>query len=220
MSDLFRSGIPYDFAFFEGFDLRELLRATAWRTSALKADSSNSSPSWMSIARRVFPSRLELKRRAGSFRDAPLAKVNFTMDLYVSPVQMIPSCDHVGVPGFVGFTHFNSSTTSGSASLMSSRILLRVSPRQSPSSAILFEISSDADWPWLALGFFMFSSWKFLIAFGFRLVSLAETVAGVRHGETAIRLCRHLEIISSSVVLRRRGSLLAWRRRRDWRHGQ
>src|SRR5437899_3203773 len=65
-------------SFFEGFDLRELLRATAWRTSALKADSSTSSPSWMSIARRTFPSRLELKRRAGSFRDAPLEKVSFT----------------------------------------------------------------------------------------------------------------------------------------------
>src|SRR5438093_13208414 len=56
----------------------ELLRATAWRTSALNADSSTSSPSWMSIARRTFPSRLELKRRAGSFRNAPLAKVSFT----------------------------------------------------------------------------------------------------------------------------------------------
>src|SRR5438093_1360552 len=146
-----------DFAFFEGFDSPELLRATAWRTSALNADSSTSSPSWMSIARRTFPSRLELKRRAGSFRDAPLAKVNFTMDLYVSPVQMIPSCDHVGVPGFGGFTHFNSSTTSGSAFLMSVRILLRVSPRQSPSSAILFEMTSDGDGPWLASDFFMFS---------------------------------------------------------------
>jgi hypothetical protein len=41
---------------------------------------------------------------------------------------------------------------------MSLRILLRVSPRQSPSSAILFEMSSDADWPWLAPDFFMFSS--------------------------------------------------------------
>src|SRR5207249_3896495 len=143
--------------YFEAFDLPDLLRATACRTSALNADSSTSSPSWMSIARRTFPSRLELKRRAGSFRDAPLAKVNFTMDLYVSPVQMIPSCDHVGVPGLVGFTHFNSSTTSGSAFLMSVRILLRVFPRQSPSSAILFEMSSDGDWPWLASDLFMFS---------------------------------------------------------------
>src|SRR3989441_6998857 len=66
---------------------------------------------------------------------------------------MMPSCDQIGVP-----IHFHSSTTSGSASLMSLRILLRVSPRQSPSLAILFEMSSDADWPWLAPDFFMFSS--------------------------------------------------------------
>src|SRR5919204_102475 len=144
-----------DLAVFEGLDLPELLRATAWRTSALKADASTSSPSWMSIARRVFPSRLELNRRAGSFRDAPLAKVSFTTFLYDSPVQMMPSCDHTGVPGLVGLTHFHSSTTSGSASLMSVRILLRVFPRQSPSSAILFEMSSDADWSWLAPDFFM-----------------------------------------------------------------
>src|SRR5579863_5896992 len=73
---------------------------------------------------------------------------------------MIPSWDQTGVP-----IHFHSSTTSGSACLMSWRILLRVSPRQSPSSAILFEISSDAGWPWLAPDFFMFSSWKFQIYF-------------------------------------------------------
>src|SRR5258706_14964506 len=113
-----------DFAFFAGFDLPEPLRATAWRTSALKADASTSSPSWMSIARRVFPSRLELKSLAGSFNEAPLANVSFTTDLYGSPVQMIPSCDHVGVPGLVALTHFTSSTTSGSACLMSLRILL------------------------------------------------------------------------------------------------
>jgi hypothetical protein len=41
---------------------------------------------------------------------------------------------------------------------MSLRILPRVSPRQSPSSAILLEMSSDADWAWLAPDFFMFSS--------------------------------------------------------------
>src|SRR5438034_9905972 len=109
----------------------------------------------MSIARRVFRSRLELKRRPGSFRDAPLAKVSFTTSLYDSPVQMMPSCDQTGVPGLVGLTHFHSSTTSGSACLMSVRILLRVFPRQSLSSAILLEMSSDADWPWLAPDFFM-----------------------------------------------------------------
>src|SRR5204863_4621433 len=132
-------GIPQDFGFFAAFDLPELLSATAWRTSALKADSLISSPSWRSIARRTFPSRLELKRRAGSFNDAPFANVSFTTLLYDSPVQMMPSCDQTGVP-----IHFHSSTTSGSASLMSLRILPRVSPRQSPSSAILFEMSSAA----------------------------------------------------------------------------
>jgi hypothetical protein len=35
----------------------------------------------MSIARRVFPSRLELKSLAGSFNEAPLANVNLTIDL-------------------------------------------------------------------------------------------------------------------------------------------
>src|SRR5579862_4524639 len=73
---------------------------------------------------------------------------------------MMPSCDQTGVP-----IHFHSSTTSGSASLMRLRILPRVSPRQSPSSAILFEISSDAGWPWLVPDFFMFSSWTFRIYF-------------------------------------------------------
>src|ERR1035437_6972893 len=67
----------------------------------------------------------------------------------------MPSCDQIGVP-----IHFHSSTTSGSASLMSLRILLRLAPRQSPSSAILFEMSSDADRSWLASDVFMFSSWK------------------------------------------------------------
>src|SRR5499426_3474022 len=118
--------------------------------SALNAPASTVSPSWMSIARLTFPSRLELKRLFGSFKEAPLAKVSFTTDLYASPVQMIPSCDHTGVP-----IHFHSSTTSGSASLMSLRILRKVSPRQSPRSAILSSISSDADWPAVERDFFI-----------------------------------------------------------------
>src|SRR6202008_3450624 len=73
---------------------------------------------------------------------------------------MMPACDQTGVP-----IHFHSSTTSGSTSLMSLRILLRVSPRQSPSSAILFEISSDADWFLLSSVFFTFSSSKLKIHF-------------------------------------------------------
>ena len=71
-------------------------------------------------------------------------------------MQMMPSCDQIGVP-----IHFHSSTTSGSASLMSLRILARVFPRQSPSSAILLEMSSDAGWPWLAPDFFMYSSYYY-----------------------------------------------------------
>ena len=77
-------------AFFEVFDLPELLNATASRTSALKANSSTSPPSWMSIARRTVSSN-SVKRQAGSFRDAPLAKVSFTTFLSDSPVQMMPS---------------------------------------------------------------------------------------------------------------------------------
>jgi hypothetical protein len=42
---------------------------------------------------------------------------------------------------------------------MSLRILPRVFPRQSPSSAILFEMSSDAGWPWLAPDFFILLSY-------------------------------------------------------------
>src|SRR5450631_489423 len=66
---------------------------------------------------------------------------------------MMPSCDQTGVP-----IHFHSSTTSGSACLMSLRILPSVFPRQSASSAILFEMSSDADSLWPAPDFFILSS--------------------------------------------------------------
>src|SRR5688572_30198831 len=90
------------------------------------------------MARLVLPSRLELKRPEGSSNEAPLAKVIFTKFLYVSPVQIIPACDHTGTP-----RHFHSSTTSGSTCLMSVPTRERVSPRQSPSSAILASISRD-----------------------------------------------------------------------------
>src|ERR1700752_1294845 len=70
---------------------------------------------------------------------------------------MMPSCDQTGMP------HFHSSTTFGSASLMSLRILPRVSPRQSPSPAILSEISTDAGGPWLASDFFTVLSIELLI---------------------------------------------------------
>src|ERR1019366_6714495 len=116
--------------------------ATAARMSAFNAFSSIFSPSWKSMARLVLPSRLELKRPEGSSNEAPLAKVIFTTFLYVSPVQIIPACDHTGTP-----LHFHSSTTSGSACLMRTRTRASVSPRQSPSSLILASISSEGESP-------------------------------------------------------------------------
>src|SRR3979490_147964 len=94
------------------------------------------------MARLVLPSRLELKRPEGSSNEAPLAKVIFTTFLYVSPVQMIPACDHTGTP-----LHFRASTTSGSACLMRVRTRASVSPRQSLSSLILASISREGESP-------------------------------------------------------------------------
>src|SRR4051812_20671904 len=119
-----------------------VLSATAARMSAFNAFSSILSPSWKSMARLVLPSRLELKRPEGSSNEAPLAKVIFTTFLYVSPVQMIPSCSHTGTP-----RHFHSSTTSGSACLMRARTRASVSPRQSLSSLILESISREGESP-------------------------------------------------------------------------
>jgi heptosyltransferase-2 len=55
--------------------------AAASRMRDLNAFSSILSPSPMSIARLILPSRLALKRPEGSFSKAPLAKVNFTTAL-------------------------------------------------------------------------------------------------------------------------------------------
>src|SRR5262249_44686081 len=120
--------------------------------SAFNAFSLILSPSWKSMARLVLPSRLELKRPEGSSNAAPLAKVSFTTALYVSPVQMIPSCSHTGTPSieFEGFLHFTSSTTSGSACLMIARTRASVSPRQSPNAAIFASISRVGEAPPLA----------------------------------------------------------------------
>src|SRR6185369_10741795 len=87
----------------------------------------------MSIALRVLPSKLELKRREGSGRLAPWANVSFTTFLYVSPVQTMPLCDQTGTPAiaFDGFFHFRSSIISGSASRISARMRAKVCSRQS-----------------------------------------------------------------------------------------
>ena len=114
-----------------------LLAAAAARMSCLKAASSIFSPSRRSIARRVLPSRLELKSFFGSGIEAPRAKVSFTACLYDSPVQTMPSWDQMGTPdGLDGFTHLHSSTMPGSASWMSCRICARISLLQSPRSSI------------------------------------------------------------------------------------
>src|SRR5574338_52454 len=55
---------------------------------------------------------------------------------------MMPACSHTGTP-----RHFHSSMTSGTASWMSFRMRLSVSPRQSPSSAMRWSINLDADGP-------------------------------------------------------------------------
>src|SRR5262249_25654023 len=106
--------------------------------SVFNAASSIVSPSRKSMARLVFPSRLELNKREGSFSAAPLAKVIFPTALYVPPVQINPSGDHTETP-----PHFQSSPTSGSPPLTKARIRLSFLPRQSPSSLILASINCD-----------------------------------------------------------------------------
>src|SRR4051812_26290058 len=112
---------------------------------SFNAASSTFSPSWMSMARLTFPSRLELNRPEGSFNAAPLANVSLTTLLYVSPVQTIPLWENTGVPGDVALAHFHSSTISGSVWCMRSRTLASVFPRQSPSSLIFLSIDAEAD---------------------------------------------------------------------------
>jgi hypothetical protein len=96
----------------------------------------------MSIALRVLPSKLELKRRDGSGILAPRANVSFTTFVYASPVQTIPWCDQTGVP-----IHFHSSVISGSASRISARMRARVSPRHPPRSRIRWSMSREAGFP-------------------------------------------------------------------------
>src|SRR5476651_2877750 len=91
------------------------------------------------MARRVLPSRLELKRPEGSSREAPLANVIFTTCFYVSLVHRMPPWDPTETP-----RHFHSSTTSASACLTSVRTQASVSPRQSFSSLILASIRAEA----------------------------------------------------------------------------
>src|SRR5215467_2355959 len=112
---------------------------------SFKDASSILSPSWMSMARLTFPSRLELNRREGSFNAAPLANVILTTFLYVSSVQTMPPREKTGVPGDVALTHFHSSMISGSAAWMIPRTLVNVPARQSPSCLAFSSMNADAD---------------------------------------------------------------------------
>src|SRR5580704_5851392 len=107
---------------------------------SFKAASSTLSPSWISMARLTFPSRLELNRPEGSSNAAPLAKVSLIMFLYDSPVQTMPPWEKTGVP-----IHFHSSTSSGSAAWMIRRIFASIFPRPSPSSLIFASMNAEAD---------------------------------------------------------------------------
>src|SRR5437016_14656874 len=87
---LARRGFGFGFDLFLPLFLRLTLSATAARMRSFKAASLILSPSWMSMARLTFPSRLELNRPEGSFNAAPLANVILTLSWYVSPVQTMP----------------------------------------------------------------------------------------------------------------------------------
>src|SRR5262245_12002088 len=152
---------------------------------SFRAASSTLSPSWMSMARLALPSRLEFNRPEASFNVAPLGNVILTTTLYASPVQTMPPWDQTRVPGFVGFTHFHSSTISGSASCMIPRTLASVFPRQSPSFLTFSFINVEAD----------FTGTVFLICtsnthtyFSCRQRSTTQNVGGARSGARWSRL--------------------------------
>ncbi len=123
-------------------DCAETFSATAARMSAFNAFSSILSPSWKSMARRVLPSRLELKRPDGSVQRGALGEGHLhdglvglagADDAAARPhrnAAPLPLLDHVGV-----------------GLLDEALIRASVSPRQSPSSLILASISREESSP-------------------------------------------------------------------------
>ena len=164
-------------ALFAGF---AAFSATAARMSAFSAFSLILSPSWISMARRTLPSRLELKRPArvvqrgalgeGQLHDG-LVGLAGADDAGVLPhrhAAPLPFLDHVG------------------AGLLDElRTRASVSPRQSPSSLIRPSISRDGELPPFAsfaalVGFFMVvASW----------LRLRLALAGWRFENTRRRMC-------------------------------
>src|SRR5688500_10937366 len=130
---------------------------------------------------------------------------------------MIPSCDQTGV------LHFHSSVTSGSACLISARSRASSSPRQSPSSAILVSMSSDAEPALFATAGFLVDDFAELRAFaadaaermgcGLDVGMVANTVPDCQSGSegraqerrsTLTR--RHIEVPSPRYTSRRASS--------------
>ena len=101
--------------------------ATAARINFLKAAWLSFSPSRMSMARRVFPSRVELNSLGG-----PGGKG-------LEEGELDASWDQTGVR-----LHFHSCWTSGSAWRISPRTEAGVSPLQSPGSSIFFVMFFEA----------------------------------------------------------------------------
>src|SRR5579859_210831 len=86
---------------------------------------------------------------------------------------MMPPCDQTGTPGDVGFTHFHSSTISGSASWMILRTFASICPRQSLSSWILASNTAEA----ASVGTFSFISLQSRTYFGDAQFELQPTVS-------------------------------------------
>src|SRR5688572_22918312 len=82
---------------------------------------------------------------------------------------MMPACDHTGTP-----RHFHSSTTSGSACLMTARTRASVSPRQSLSSLILASIIREGESPPIA----SFVPLFFAVGVAFFMDGLSHAFAG------------------------------------------
>src|SRR4030042_4356404 len=100
------------------------------------------------MALHLFPSRLALKSRLGSLREAPLAKVSF-------PFPLEPPATHTSpLASQTGWSHFHASVRSGPALRMTSRSLVRVALRQSPSSS-MYVVSSRDGFELPGAGFFI-----------------------------------------------------------------
>src|SRR5690349_14183445 len=95
---------------------------------------------------------------------------------------MMPSCDHTGTP-----RHFHSSTTSGSACLISARTRASISPRQSLSSLIRASIKREGDAVLVAAVFFtgffiLLGAFKLFVAIDHDRKFLSSDFGHLRNG--------------------------------------